>query len=56
MHADVVVAPTTYYNIVEEFRTKSLISKAAKGIICGFGIKGSIMALDSIKEVLVEKK
>ena len=36
----------------EEFRKKSLISKAAKGIICGFGIKGYIMALDSIKEIL----
>ena len=46
---------TNIYNR-EEFRKKSLISKAAKGIICGFGIKGYIMALDSIKEVLVEKK
>ena len=36
----------------EEFRKKSLISKAAKGIICGFGVKGYIMALDSMKEVL----
>ena len=36
----------------EEFRKKSLISKAAKGIICGFGVKGYIMALDSIKEIL----
>ena len=36
----------------EEFRKKSLISKAAKGIICGFGIKGYIMALDSMKEIL----
>ena len=36
---------TNIYNR-EEFRSKSLISKAAKGIICGFGIKGYIMALD----------
>ena len=36
----------------EEFRSKSLISKAAKGIICGFGINGYIMALDSMKEIL----
>ena len=42
---------TNIYNR-EEFRKKSLISKAAKGIICGFGIKGYIMALDSIKEIL----
>jgi len=42
---------TNIYNR-EEFRKKSLISKAAKGIICGFGIKGYIMALDSMKEIL----
>ena len=42
---------TNIYNR-EDFRKKSLISKAAKGIICGFGVKGYIMALDSIKEVL----
>ena len=29
----------------EEFRHKSLISKVAKGIICGFGANGYIMAL-----------
>ena len=42
---------TNIYNR-EEFRKKSLISKAATGIICGFGIKGYIMALDSIKEII----
>ena len=42
---------TNIYNR-EDFRKKSLISKAAKGIICGFGIKGYIMALDSMKEIL----
>jgi len=42
---------TNIYNR-EEFRKKSLISKAANGIICGFGINGYIMALDSIKEIL----
>ena len=40
---------TNIYNR-EEFRSKSLISKAAKGIICGFGVNGYIMALDSMKE------
>ena len=39
---------TNIYNR-EEFRNKSLISKAAVGIICGFGINGYIMALDSMK-------
>ena len=28
------------------------LSKAAKGIICGFGINGYIMALDSMKKIL----
>ena len=42
---------TNIYNR-EEFRSKSLISKAAKGIICGFGVNGYIMALDSMKENL----
>jgi len=42
---------TNIYNR-EEFRNKSLISKAAKGIICGFGVNGYIMALDSMKENL----
>ena len=42
---------TNIYNR-EEFRKKSLISKAAAGIICGFGVKGYIMALDSINEIL----
>ena len=42
---------TNIYNR-EEFRSKSLISKAAKGIICGFGVNGYIMALDSMKEIL----
>ena len=32
----------------EEFRHKSLISKAVKGIICGFGTKGYMMAIDGI--------
>ena len=42
---------TNIYNR-EEFRKKSLISKAANGIICGFGVNGYIMALDAMKEHL----
>ena len=34
----------------EDFREKSLISKAVNGIICGFGINGYIMSLDAIKK------
>ena len=36
----------------EEFRHKSLISKVSKGIICGFGADGYIMALNSMKKFL----
>ena len=36
----------------EEFRHKSLISKLAKGIICGFGANGYIMALGEMKKFL----
>jgi 3-dehydroquinate dehydratase II len=36
----------------EEFRHKSLISKLAKGIICGFGANGYIMALKAMNEFL----
>jgi 3-dehydroquinate dehydratase II len=36
----------------EEFRHKSLISKVAKGIICGFGADGYIMSLKAMNEYL----
>ena len=36
----------------EEFRHKSLISKVAKGIICGFGVEGYIMSLNAMKKFL----
>jgi len=36
----------------EEFRHKSLISKLAKGIICGFGANGYMMALKAMNEFL----
>ena len=36
----------------EEFRHKSLISKAAKGIICGFGANGYVMSLNAMKKIL----
>ena len=36
----------------EEFRHKSLISKLAKGIICGFGADGYIMALEAMNKYL----
>ena len=36
----------------EEFRHKSLISKVAKGVICGFGAEGYIMSLKAINKFL----
>ena len=42
---------TNIYNR-EEFRHKSLISKAARSIICGFGVKGYILALEGLKEII----
>ncbi len=36
----------------EEFRHKSLISGVARGIICGFGAEGYIMALNAMKQYL----
>ena len=36
----------------EEFRHKSLISKVAKGVICGFGANGYIMSLNAMSKFL----
>jgi len=36
----------------EEFRHKSLISKVAKGVICGFGTDGYIMSLKAMNKIL----
>ena len=39
----------------EDFRHKSLISKAADGIICGLGVDGYIVALDGIKKIITNE-
>ena len=44
---------TNIYNR-EEFRHKSLISKTATGIICGFGVGGYIMALEAMRKILIK--
>jgi len=36
----------------EEFRHKSLISKVAKGVICGFGPYGYLMSMQAINKFL----
>ena len=35
----------------EEFRHKSMVSPAAKGMICGFGPYGYVMALHALKNI-----
>ena len=42
---------TNIYNR-EDFRNKSLISNVAKGVICGFGVHGYIMALEAMRKYL----
>jgi 3-dehydroquinate dehydratase-2 len=42
---------TNIYNR-EKFRHKSLLSKAARSVICGFGTKGYILALKGLKEII----
>ena len=42
---------TNIYNR-EEFRHKSLISRVATGIICGFGTNGYVMSLNAMKDIL----
>jgi 3-dehydroquinate dehydratase-2 len=36
----------------EEFRHHSYVSRAAKGVICGFGLKGYLMALDAMAQLV----
>ena len=36
----------------ENFRQKSLISKAANGIICGFGANGYIMSINALNKLI----
>ena len=43
----------------EEFRHKSLISRVANGVICGFGSEGYIMSLQAMKlfvKMKIDKK
>ena len=40
----------------EEFRHKSLISKVANGVICGFGTDGYIMSLQAMNKFLEKWK
>ena len=42
---------TNIYNR-EKFRHKSLLSKVARSIICGFGTKGYVLALKGLEEII----
>jgi len=42
---------TNIYNR-EKFRHKSLLSKAARSVICGFGVNGYILALEGLNEII----
>jgi len=45
---------TNIYNR-EKFRHKSLLSKAARSVICGFGTKGYVLALKGLKEIIKDE-
>jgi 3-dehydroquinate dehydratase-2 len=36
----------------EEFRHHSYVSRAATGVICGFGLKGYLLALDAMAQLI----
>jgi 3-dehydroquinate dehydratase-2 len=36
----------------EEFRHHSYVSRAASGVICGFGLKGYLLALDAMAQLI----
>ena len=40
----------------ETFRQHSYVSKAAQGVICGFGAQGYLMALDALARLLVKEQ
>ena len=46
---------TNIYNR-EDFRHKSLISKAATGIICGFGEDGYVLAIEAMIKLIYSKE
>jgi len=39
----------------ESFRHPSLVSLAARGVICGFGVRGYALALQGIADLLLER-
>jgi 3-dehydroquinate dehydratase-2 len=40
----------------EDFRQNSYVSRAAEGVICGFGVHGYLMALDAMAALLTDRR
>jgi 3-dehydroquinate dehydratase-2 len=52
----IIINPGGYsHTSVEEFRHRSLTSRAAQGVICGLGIRGYGLALTALAEMLLDE-
>ncbi len=40
----------------EDFRRQSYVSRAAEGVICGFGVQGYLMALEAMAALLADRR
>lgn len=40
----------------EDFRQHSYVSRAAEGVICGFGVQGYLMALEAMATLLADRQ
>ena len=40
----------------EAFRHHSFVSEAARGVICGLGPRGYLLALDALADIIAAKK
>lgn len=40
----------------EDFRQHSYVSRAAEGVICGFGVQGYLMALEAMAALLADRQ
>lgn len=40
----------------EDFRQQSYVSRAAEGVICGFGVQGYLLALEAMAALLADRR